>query len=397
MTNVTSMRQRFLQLAPLLLILVVAFAVFAVSPTQSHASTTADLASPFKLKNITTLGPFGPGGITMANEQVGWTLDGKGLQRTSDGGRTWQTVAHGTANEVIQPVFVLNGQTAWYTTINTNTLTTTALYRTNDGGKSWTRFQWISSTQFLIYVSIPDQNTAWISTSDASGNQYLYLVGGSGQRFREVTLPGPNQLQSLYFTSQVVGWATEPTADGSSAMLFTTRDGGQNWTQQSLPLPAGAPATDTVSLNFLGFSNQKQGDGYLTATFSDPATGAIDATQIYASLDDGQSWQIYGSFEPANVFIVAQIDPWHITASNVIFVTPGEEQNLGILQSGVWTVQSIALPDVAQPDNNGAWLTVLNSRVMFISAFNADSSAQILYKTQDGGITWQRVASVPFN
>ena len=372
-------------------------AAFTSSSTRSYAAMAQNLASQYKLKNVTALGLFGPGGITMANTQVGWTLDGQGLQRTSDGGQTWQTVAHGSAKEVIRPVFVLNGQTAWYTTINTKTLTTTALYRTNDGGQNWTRFNWISPTQFLANISIPGQNVAWVSTGDANGNQHLYLVGGSSQNWQEVTLPVSNQLQSFYFASQKVGWATEPTADGLSVQLFTTSDGGQSWSMQALPQPTGVPATDTVSLNFLGFSNYQQEDGYLVTTFSDPTTGAIDARQIDATLDGGQTWQLYGTSEPAEVQAISQIDSWQLTASNVTFITPGQGEDLGALQSGVWTVQDVSLPDVAQPDNNGAWLTVLTNQVMFVSAFNSDNSAQILYETRDGGATWQQVTAVPFN
>ena len=373
-------------------------AVFATSSARISTSTTLSLGSQSRLKNITTLGLAFPGGISMTSQQVGWALASNGLQRTSDGGQTWQTVARSTPHAGLRPVYVLDGQTAWYVTTNNQTFTTIALYRTNDGGQTWTRFNWISPTQFLVAISLPDQQHALVSTVDTSSVQpvfHLYLVGESGQGFQEVTLPGQNPVVNLYFLSLQVGWAAEQTPDGSSENLFMTRDGGQNWTEQTLALPAGVPATDTVALNFLGFGNQET--GYLTAMFNNPTTQAVDATQIYATSDGGQSWQPYGASEPANVQLVAQIDPWHVTTSTPIFISPGGEEELGTLLSGAWTVQSIGLPNVAQPDINGSWLTVFTNQVMFVSSFNADNSAQIVYRTQDGGVTWQQIASVPFS
>ena len=132
-------------------------AVFARSSARLSTSATLALSSLSRLTNITTLGLGFPGGISMTSQQVGWALAANGLQRTGDGGQIWQTVARGTPHTALGPVSVLDGQTAWYATTNTQTLTTSALHRTNDGGQTWTRFNWISPTQFLVALSLPDQ------------------------------------------------------------------------------------------------------------------------------------------------------------------------------------------------------------------------------------------------
>ncbi len=109
---------------------------FASSSARSSVSTAHAPNTPFRLKNITSLGVAGPGGISMTSEQVGWAFAANGVQHTSDGGQTWQTVAKSTDQQVIRPLYIFDGQTAWYTTIDTQTFATSALYRTSDGGQS---------------------------------------------------------------------------------------------------------------------------------------------------------------------------------------------------------------------------------------------------------------------
>lgn len=341
------------------------------------------------LKNITQLGLFGPGGITMTSARVGWALGANNLQRTSDGGHTWQVVARGSANQAIGPFFVLDGQTAWYVLIDTQTFTTTALVRTNDGGQSWTSFAWISPTQSLNDISIFDQQFAWVNTVDTSGPQqvfHLFLVGGSTP-WQEVTLPNQDQVGEIHFISQTVGWVVTVNADGSTEELHMTRDGGQSWTTQTLPLPANVPATDVPSIQFLGFGNPQT--GFLQAHFSDPTTGAIDAKQVYITTDGGQSWLIDGPPVPQNISIISQIGTWHITTSLPDVL---QQTNLGTLSQGQWKLQSLTVPQ----SNSTPELTVFTSHLMFESSMSADGTTQELFETHDGGKVWHQVGSAPF-
>lgn len=316
------------------------------------------------------------------------------MQHTSNDGQTWQTVAKATAQEDITPLFVFDGQTAWYTTTNTQTFATTALHRTGDGGQTWTTFLWISPTQFLDNISIFDQQFAWVSTVDNSGSQpvfHLYLVGGSAQSWHEVTPPGQNQIDNLYFLSQQVGWVAEQTTDGTSQALFMTSDGGQTWTQQTPPLPAGVPATDTLNILFPGFGDAMH--GYLRIMYSNPTTPAVDAEQFYATADGGASWQTYGASEPGRIEAVSQIDSWHLTTADPIVFTLKGAIPLGILRLGQWHTQHVHPPQ----NTIEALLTPLTNNTMFVSSFNSTNNAQLLYETRDGGTTWQLIATVPFS
>lgn len=364
-------------------------AALASSSARSNAATTPDLGPLPTLKNITQLGLFGPGGMTMTSTKVGWALGANNLQRTSDGGHTWQVVARASANQAIDHFFVLDGQTAWYEVIDTQTFTTSAIVRTGDGGQSWTSFAWISPTQFLNSISIFDQQFAWVNTVDTSGTQpvfHLFLVGGSTP-FQEVALPNQDQVGEIHFISQTVGWVVTVNADGSTEELHMTRDGGQSWTTQTLPLPANVPATDAPSIQFLGFGNSQT--GFLQAEFSDPTTGAIDAKQVYTTTDGGQSWLIDGPPVPQNSPIIAQIDIWHITTS---FPDFNIQTNLSILSQGQWKVLSLTSP----VGNATTEVTIFTSDLVFESSISADGTTQELFETHDGGKVWHQVGSAPF-
>lgn len=366
----------------------------AFASTHAQSTTTATTAtSQEKLRNIIQLGLDYPGGVVMVDTKVGWTQTNT-LRRTSDGGKTWKTVAQPTSQEGIGWTWVLSAKVAWYLTFDKETYATTALYRTNDGGQTWTRFAWIDSNQNLQRISIPDNQSAWVSTSDSNGGSHIFLVGGASQNWQEATVPAQGNA-GLYFISQEAGLATvfnsNPDPNGSStSALYRTSNGGQTWTQMNLPAPADVPTTaTTTNIRFLGFGNQQE--GYLQATFGDTNSYITYHSYIYRTLDGGQTWQAYGTAVPENINRVTQIENWHVTFAGTVNFTINGQVGLASLQAGRWNVQNVTLP----ASNSGEFLGVLSSNTLFVSTGNSDNTAQILYKSQNGGNTWQEVVTLP--
>lgn len=376
----------------LLLMSVIVPAAFASARSQ-RTDVAPQMSS---LKKVISLGQAGPGGIAMINDTVGWALS-NGLKRTSDGGKTWQTVAQAASQELFGATYIFDDQIAWYQTYDAQTFATAALYRTNDGGQSWTRFAWAYPTQTPGSLGVIDGQTAWVSSSDFSGDIpsfKLFLVGGATQSVQEVTLPVQTQsgLGDVYFVSPQVGWVSSviPSDTGNSSFtLFGTSDGGQNWTQSDLPIPAGLSDTASiVGLQFLGFGNNQE--GYLTAQIGETSDYTIYSNLVYRTLDGGQTWQSYGVSIPVNSRII-QIDNWHVVNSGIVFVAIGGVVGLAELQSGAWSTQSFTMP----PGNSDHHLTAMSPKDLYVSLESSDYTAQLLYQSPNGGKSWKQISSVP--
>jgi photosystem II stability/assembly factor-like uncharacterized protein len=364
---------------------------FASARAQSAAAATT-AASQDTLQNVIPLGLAGPGGVAMVDKKVGWTLTST-LRRTSDGGKTWQTVAQHADQEVLGWTYVLNEQVAWYQTYDSQTYATAALYRTNNGGQTWTRFAWIDPGQSMENMSIADDQSAWVTTIDSNGAVHLFLVGGVSQHWQEATQPAQGGANYAYFISQTAGWATVVNSNNNgnnTSVLYMTSDGGQTWTQPNLSAPAHVPATAvTTNIRFLGFGNQQE--GYLEATFGDANSYTIYNSYIYRTLDGGKTWQAYGDAVPANAQVI-QIDNWHVVDAAFAFVAIGGKVGLASLQAGSWDVQNITLPSTL---NSSPFLTVLSSKFLFASTESSAYTAQILYESHNDGHIWQQMATIP--
>lgn len=375
----------------LLLIGITASSAFANTHAQS-AKTVTPATSQGTLQNVILLGGAGPGGVAMIDKKVGWTLTST-LRRTSDGGKTWQTVAQPADQEVLGQAFVSNGQVAWYLTYDSQTYAIAALYRTNDGGQTWKRFAWIDANQYLQTLSVADNQSAWISTNDSNSVSHLFLVGGTGQDWQETTLPAQNGSNSNYFTSQTTGYTTVVNVNGNgnnSYTLYRTSDSGQNWTQLNLPLPADVPATAVpTNIRFLGFGNQQE--GYLRATFGETDSYQTYNSYIYRTLDGGQTWQIDGGAVPANTQVI-QIDNWHVVNAAFAFVAIGGKVGFASLQAGNWNVENVALPSNL---SDTPFLSILSPNHLFMSEGTSDYTAQILYESYNDGQSWHQIASIP--
>lgn len=378
----------------LTLLLMGAVVPAAFASARAQQSEVAPLTSP--LKKVIILGAAGPGGIAMISDTVGWALSAN-LERTTDGGKTWQTVAPSDHQEIFGTVYVYDEQIAWYQTYDPQTFATAAFYRTNDGGQTWTRFAWNSPTLAPSGLGVIDGQTAWVSASDYSGDIPtfgVFLLGGASQSVQQVNLPPQTQsgLGDNFFVSPQVGWVSSvtPNDNGNSAYtLFRTSDGGQSWTQVDLPIPAGISDTASiVNIQFLGFGDGQE--GYLTAQIGETSSYMSYSRLVYRTQDGGQTWQSYGASIPENSRII-QIDNWHVVNSGIVFVAIGGVVGLAELQSGTWSTQSFTMP----ASNSDHHLTALSPKDLYVSVESSDYTAQLLYQSPNGGKSWKQISSVP--
>jgi len=61
------------------------------------------------------------------------------------------------------------------------------------------------------------------------------------------------------------------------------------------------------------------------------------------------------------------------------------------LNEGEWRVQRFTLPTPAESE-----FSIVTNRLLFDSVISADRTTQVVYETQNGGATWQKLATIPF-
>lgn len=191
----------------------------------------------------------GKTGIVFTDTENGWiTGDCQGVQpgapyleRTTDGGATWEPVAlpapqgvpaafegAATACALQDPPYV-DQQTA-YLTVSCENFDTGAvaayIYRTADEGASWFSRQLPSGFEQASFVSA---RLGWIVAGGDGGGEGpfdLWQTFDGAQSFNRIeTVDWSGQLS---FVSSREGWAVRQDSQGAGVLLHTT-DGGQQW------------------------------------------------------------------------------------------------------------------------------------------------------------------------
>ncbi len=202
------------------------------------------------------------------------------VQRSQDGGVTWQRPASDLRENVRDLTFVdrLHG---WG--VGTGGL----IVVTNDGGSSWFR-QSAPTPGDLSAVEFADTLHGW-----AVGEDGIITTADGGSNWQSQTVPATG-LTALSFTDAAHGWAA-----GGDNVVFTT-DGGATW-KASAFAPAGT--TDLSSVSFVDAQRGWVGGMHQSAGEFSP-TGCV-----YRTTDGGQSWE--RDFEGSAVFDLCFVDAEH--------------------------------------------------------------------------------------
>ena len=185
------------------------------------------------------------------NSKVGFIGSYSGIQKTTNGGLTWQQV--------------YNNQGSGILTINFFTQNLGFAFRddskflkTTDGGLTWT----VTNSSFDVY-SFFFVNANTIYAAGEQSKIYKTTDGGANWNIISTSIGG-SLYNSIYFTTPSKGFVV-----GSEGRILSTIDGGINWQQYAV-------THDEVTT--LQFPSSQV--GYVT-----------DWGKIYKSSDAGQTWQ----------------------------------------------------------------------------------------------------------
>jgi len=191
--------------------------------------------------------------------------------KTTDGGSNWNNVYTFNPQSFFRNSFFLNGRVGWLSDPHD-------LYKTTDGGFSWNVGLHFSQFGFRSYPIFFNESNGVFLVSDTYSAVFYKTT--DGQTWDSVTVLN-GYVESVSFINPDIGYIA---IDGN---LSKTTDGGENWTNISLPI-GGSPIEFVKALN----------DSIVVAVGS--TTYPLYLTSFYISTNAGISWNlnsITGSYD----------------------------------------------------------------------------------------------------
>lgn len=217
---------------------------------------------------------------------------------------------------------------------------------------------------FLAVHAVDEQR---VFSCDEGGRIFRTLDGGATWDFYEVVFPLTAAYQDITFADASHGYAVGRILTGQFIIDRTT-DGGVSWSRQL----------------FGPFSNSILHDGFLEVDFPTPAVGYAGGYfgRLYRTSDGGASWQNFSpptskplislEFIDQNKGFVLAHDPYAAADTIVLYKTTDAGSS--------WTALSA-------PAGDGIWF--------FNEMEGYNYSGSSLFRTSDGGISWEELPAAP--
>ncbi|TGN10024.1 WD40/YVTN/BNR-like repeat-containing protein [Leptospira ilyithenensis] len=249
--------------------------------------------------------------------------------------------------------------------------------RSSDSGSTWNRLVAGDRQKNILAIDInPSSKEIFIAGGKSDYTSvYFQSSSNSGRTWKNILIDGTGIITSLHFTNENLGFLVLKTQTASK--FYITRDRGANWSLQS-----------DVSGYISGFKMFDNGVGYHWGTDT-----AVTMSLIRKTTNFGQTWQdlsintgstasdISASFTNPNFGIVS------IVVSGVPEIRKTTDGGNTYSSQTVSGLSEGSTVSVYLWDSNNGFLLGYNK----IASINFSS----VYKTQDGGNTWNLAYSDP--
>jgi photosystem II stability/assembly factor-like uncharacterized protein len=327
--------------------------------------------------------------LDMLNEVDGWGVTEIQFVRTNDGGINWYNVTPPDVAETGSSVdiFILDNAHAWLQKPDFEKFPNSGiLYYTSDGGLTWTSFTVPFSRGDLNFV---DSENGWVladlGVGAGSNAVAVYQTTDSGETWEQTYINDPNDANAsvslplggiksdLVPFDMKTAWVSGVTYAPGEIYLYRTDDGGHNWMQVPMTVPAGANEFE-VSIDRDQMKFVSPSDGFIALRMS----GDSIQTAVYVTHDAGKTWAVPSTpldGAGASVFLSPQ--------EAVIY--NGEQFYVTHDAARTWVTVS---PNI-QFGESFAGMEFVNTSTGWVLTF--DGNHRSLYRTDDGGTTWSAV------
>ncbi len=311
-----------------------------------------------------------------------------GVYKSTTGGSNWSAINDGIPSRPVQAL-AINPVTPQILYVGVHGLMEgngrNGVYKSTDGGDSWYATNSGLTNKFISTLAITPETQPTLYAGTYGLGLFKSTDGGHTWAFADNDLPRP-YIQALVFDSHTPATLYVSTGDG----LFKSTDAGSSWQPASTGLPESA---------------------YVEALIVDPQVPDIlyaahldyglMAGQVFKSVNGGASWNSSNAGLPDDCFVrTIAIDPQ--TPQTLYAGTSNGDAGCGIYKSSDggdnWSPVNSGLPSVADPGLfvriNALAIDPQAPSTLYAglgSSFEGDEVG--LYKTVDGGDTWQRTGN----
>ena len=269
---------------------------------------------------------------------------GRGVYKSTDGGKTWQFVGLRDIGQIGQlKVHPKNPDIAYVAAVGNPFAwgPDRGVYRTKDGGKTWQKVLFINDQTGVVSIAINWRN--------------------------------PNELYAGAWRAQRKPWTIISGGPAAEGGVYKTTDGGDHWTRMSAGMP-----DDLIGKVWVDVAQSNPNVVYAQVE----AKG--DKGGLYRSDDGGAKWTL------ANSSQALRARPFYF---NKVFVNPKDENEVWVSELSLHksTDGGRTFATVADPhgDNHIVWFNADNPKIMIETN---DGGANV---TQDGGRSWSTQNNQP--